>query len=269
MSSPPLLYVPLLLLTVTVIIFHTPTQCLPTNNARHNHTIQPHPPNSLRSLLSLFDFQLSDTTRKFRCSSTSDCNTNYTCMSGLLQPCDPTSTGASSQCICFPSANNRYRCSSTAECTNDRICAGLPISSTGFCVSCNTFYSSTGLVAIGRNDCVFESNVCIDASLLSSFPSHRLVFPRHHQAYVLCDQHGSCATPGHVVVMNGVPMMMRTYCTRFSNCRRRIALVNSPRFKRALRIDSKTDGLVLTPFAAQYETSLEEHVLSTIIRLGM
>lgn len=118
---------------------------------------------------------------------------------------------------------------------------------------------------------MFDSNVCIDASLLSKMrPSHHLVFPKHRQSYVLCDQYGSCATPGHVLVVEGVPMMMRTYCGRFGRkCRGRIALVNSPRVKRGLRVRSKTDGLEFTSFAAQYETSFEEFVLSTIIRMGL
>lgn len=263
-SSLSCVYVTVLLATSFIIIFCTPAECIPNNKGLDNiSAIQ-----TLKSILTL-PAQLSNTTHKFRCTSTSECKPNHTCMNALIQPCDPNSNGATSQCICFPSANNQYRCASTSDCKNGKVCAGLPISSTGFCLSCDVFYASTGLVIIGGNNCVFQSNACIDASLLSTLPLRHLVFAKHLRTYVLCDQHGSCATPGHVVVVNRLPMMMRTYCRQLAKCRRRIALVNSPRVKRALRVRSKTDGLAFTSFAAQYETSLEELVLSTIIRMGM
>lgn len=112
--------------------------------------------------------------------------------------------------------------------------------------------------------------VCIAATELAHLPPHKLLFPDHLHASVLCDKYGSCATPGHIVHYNGSPMMMRTYCGLLNNeCERKITPVNSPRWSRKLRIHSKSPGLQYTAFAARYETNTEERLLQAAVRLGL
>lgn len=114
-----------------------------------------------------------------------------------------------------------------------------------------------------------EEPICIDAAALSHFSPDNLVFSSHRRAAVLCDSHGSCATPGHMVHYQGSAMMMRSYCEQVGSCMRSVRWVNSPKFQRALRVDSRTDGLSFLAFAARYESKAEEHVLRTLVRLGM
>lgn len=121
-----------------------------------------------------------------------------------------------------------------------------------------------------------ETPICIAVSALAHLPASDLVFPVHRHATVLCDAHGSCATAGHIVDFHGSPMMMSTYCRRFTStaCTRRVMLVNSPRIPtrnihaRRLRIDSKTPGLQYTALAARYASTLEEFFVSIFIHLG-
>lgn len=114
-----------------------------------------------------------------------------------------------------------------------------------------------------------EEEVCVDAQMLSHLHANDLVYSKHRRASVLCDRAGTCATRGHVVVFNHVPMMMVTYCGQFATCRHAIKLVNSPRMRRRnLRIPSRTNNLSLTAFAARYATRTEEMLLTTLIRLG-
>lgn len=114
-----------------------------------------------------------------------------------------------------------------------------------------------------------EDPACIDAEALTHFESHHLVYPRHQVRPVLCDSHGSCATPGHIVVYQEKAMMMASYCEIVS-CSENVIPVNSPRFmKRRLRIASRTDGLQFTAFAAKYQTVAEEIALSAAVRIGL
>lgn len=112
-------------------------------------------------------------------------------------------------------------------------------------------------------------NICIDASLLSGMTLDELVFASHRRASVLCDESGSCATPGHLVIWNGAPMLMKSYCVLHSRCVMRTAWVNSPRMSVSLRIPSLTKGLSMTPLAARYESLFEEIVLKQLIRIGL
>lgn len=95
-----------------------------------------------------------------------------------------------------------------------------------------------------------------------------LVYRNHQWTTVLCDANESCATPGHVVKFNGKNMMMKTFCTIVS-CGKKEMHVNSPRYSRAVFINSKTEGLQYTVFAARYESRLEEAVISAAVRMGM
>lgn len=66
----------------------------------------------------------------------------------------------------------------------------------------------------GKDDDTDEksSRRCIAATEIAHLPSHKLLYPDHIHASVLCDKYGSCATPGNIVHYNGSPMMMKTYC---------------------------------------------------------
>ena len=70
-----------------------------------------------------------------------------------------------------------------------------------------------------------------------------------------------------MVVYKGQALMMKNYC-KVVGCARRVKHVNSPKYVRKLVIPSKTEDLVFTAFAARFETTAEEGVLSTAVRLG-
>lgn len=117
--------------------------------------------------------------------------------------------------------------------------------------------------------------VCIGVDALSHLHAKDLVFPHHYRAAVLCDPSGNCATPGHIVVKDDVPMMMKTYCDqlRWKNdreeemCRWRVMLVNSPRMRYGVRIKSKSDGLEFTVLAARFQSKMEESVMALVALL--
>eukprot|EP00178_Gracilaria_changii_P015845 TRINITY_DN444_c8_g1_i1.p1 TRINITY_DN444_c8_g1~~TRINITY_DN444_c8_g1_i1.p1 ORF type:complete len:468 (-),score=28.44 TRINITY_DN444_c8_g1_i1:289-1692(-) len=113
-----------------------------------------------------------------------------------------------------------------------------------------------------------ESEVCIDARALLSFDKQDLLYPTHRMATTLCDQFESCATPGHIVLFKGKPMMMKSYCRR-TLCTKRVMLVNSPKYRKGILVHSNSVELKFTPFAARYETLVEEISISWFVRLGM
>lgn len=110
-----------------------------------------------------------------------------------------------------------------------------------------------------------EDPACVDARALEGMD---LVFEKHMMKEVLCDAMGSCATGGHMVVWEGVAMMMRSYCESVG-CVKRVLEVNSPRRLSGLRVDSKTAGLKYTAFAARWATRIEEAALSVAVRAGI
>lgn len=112
--------------------------------------------------------------------------------------------------------------------------------------------------------------ICVDADALKHLHPSELVYPEHRLASVLCDQRGNCATPGHMVVYQGTPMMMRLYCNSVpSGCSRRVKHVNSPRFQKGMRIPSKSSSLQFTALAARWETNLEHYILSMALRIAL
>lgn len=112
-----------------------------------------------------------------------------------------------------------------------------------------------------------DNEVCIDAQALQHMDRKDLVFEDHVWSRVLCDEMGSCATSGHMVIFRGKRMMMKTYCGMVS-CVHRVVQVNSPKQRRALRVDSNTEGLQFTAFAARYGSRAEEMALAAAIRVG-
>lgn len=113
-----------------------------------------------------------------------------------------------------------------------------------------------------------EADICVDAALLAHLHPSALVYTSHRRAAVLCDAQGSCATPGHFVEHKQTPMTMRRYCDMVGGCQRRTRLVNSPRLQAGLRVSSRTMHLHFTPFAARYETKVEELFLRALIHMG-
>lgn len=111
--------------------------------------------------------------------------------------------------------------------------------------------------------------ICVDARLLEGMKKEELVFEEHAVTTVLCDKMGSCATPGHIVVWNDTSMMMRSYCALAGGCEEVQMEVNSPRWRRQLRVATKTSGLEFTAFAAKYATRGEEMALTTLVRVGL
>lgn len=118
-----------------------------------------------------------------------------------------------------------------------------------------------------------DEEVCIDARLLAHLPASDLVYgDKHRRAAVLCDDTGSCATPGHMVRFHGQAMSMRTYCKTngaVARCVRRVALVNSPRYGLGVKVASKTSGLEFSVHAARFATGMEEWILRTVMRMGL
>lgn len=113
-----------------------------------------------------------------------------------------------------------------------------------------------------------EGGVCVDARILRHLKQEELVLQRHVRARVLCDPDDNCATDGHMVMYRGQAMMMRTYCQRIS-CVERVMYVNSPRYRRGIRLASNTKDLQFTAFAAKYSSTAEETILSMATRIGM
>ena len=120
----------------------------------------------------------------------------------------------------------------------------------------------------GDDDDDDEDEICIGVHHLQDVDS--LVYDTHRKAKVLCDSMGSCATPGHIVHWKGQAMMMISYCELAQEeCVKKSMRVNSPSWKRGLRVKSLTDNLEFTAFAARYATRTEERLLTTAVRMGL
>lgn len=114
------------------------------------------------------------------------------------------------------------------------------------------------------------SDSCFDAHAMQHMSMSQLVFPSHRLAGVLCDAYGSCATPSHMVIYQNLPMTMLRYCSMVhGRCSKRVIHVNSPRYLRALRVESSTPELYYTAFAAKYGTAFEERALRMAVRAGL
>ena len=116
----------------------------------------------------------------------------------------------------------------------------------------------------------YELDICVAVHHLNEegIEMSQRVFNTDRLANVLCDYNTSCATPGHMVMYNGRGMMMRSYC-EIVGCRPGIMRVNSPKFRKQIRLNSHSEGLVFTALAAKWGTATEERVLRGLIRLGV
>lgn len=177
------------------------------------------------------------------CTSGDDCSKGDECtFPGNLSKCE-----GRNLCICLPKGAVLDICQDDKDCKSNNC-------RLNFCVPSDTT----------------NAGVCIGAHLLTSFHKTQLVFDSHQKANVLCDQFGSCATPGHIVHWKGEAMMMRTYCKRVDDgCNKQVMLVNSPRYERKLRVDSLSPHLSFTAFAARFESVGEELLLRSAVRMGL
>lgn len=189
-------------------------------------------------------------------------------------------------CFCFPFTADLPICESDKNCAPEEFCALLTEIKEPLCVS-RTYLKfpedfrpvdppppedeETKPESVTNDEPAApkqtDGGSCVDARALQHLPQQELVLDRHTLAKVLCDDNGSCATPGHVVLFEQKPMMMRTYCANVG-CQESVMAVNSPRYQRLLRIDSRTKGLQYTSFAARYETVVEEAILGLAITVG-
>lgn len=95
------------------------------------------------------------------------------------------------------------------------------------------------------------------------------MFVHDRMADVLCDWNETCATDGHIVVVNDVILTMRAYCASTElPCVRRRMPVNSPRMRRGVRVKANTDGVVLTALAARFGWRAEEMVVRALVWVG-
>lgn len=225
------------------------------------------------------------------CVSEDQCFAPRSCV--LIQDSLMSACSGASGCVCYD-LTNRFVCTSQAECPDEyERCARPSISEEAYkgeCTSTNVIGNNRGFLDIREverktenSETLFsgDSNlgtgpgtssnnpgVCVDATLLSHFHPSKLVFSTHRRASVLCDAFRSCATPGHILQYGFKVMSMHTYCEKHATCTRRLSLVNSPKFKRGLRIKSRTANLSFTALAARYETKWEERALRLLVAIG-
>ena len=204
---------------------------------------------------------------------------------------------ADNTCQCLP--NRMIFCSSSDECVIGEVCASVP--DVGTVCASESFVRHISSSADSSHDLEIvevspqptppvsssstDSNdedqpeetesesdlgfgpLCIAIEFLDHLPREALRFEMDSLASVLCDEYGSCATPGHIVTYHGEPMMMNSYCQRVK-CTRQLSRVNSPRYKRRMTISTRTAGLTFTAFAARYGTFAEEQILKAAVRVG-
>lgn len=170
-------------------------------------------------------------------------------------------------CVCLDKSS--VACEGSNDCLPGDRC--VEFTEGNYCYSCDMVANGevNGKAADRGYSCTWLASICIAVDALASLPHHSLVYKQHYRALVLCDPNNSCATPGHVVIYKNVAMMMSTYCTLRNDCKLKKSIVNSPKFKPSLRIESRTNDLVYTALSARYVSAFEEFLLSAIIRLGL
>lgn len=194
------------------------------------------------------------------CRNTSECVSPRQCRAGGVE-----CSGNSSDCKCRTTSD--LSCATSFNCDRNSRCIDYPNVGTGECFACNRTVDQLPENA----DAIDDGNcVCIASDLLNTLNVSALVFKSHRIAHVLCDHLENCATPGHFVIFNNIPMSMATYCTQHNiTCRPDVKLVNNPKMKLGLRIPSHSNYLKFTPFAAAKQTLVEEIALRIIVALGL
>lgn len=208
---------------------------------------------------------LRDGYTAYPCTAVGDCVGSRTCYDSInRRSC--TSGTLDLSCICLPSGLrlqdcNGGDCGEGESCSNEVNVDGRE--RRGHCVSKRVLE----LLAQRMGGVEIET-VCIGVEHLEHVSREELVYDSHRLARVLCDGNRSCATPGHMVVFQGRPMMMKRYCD-LARCTSRVMYVNSPRYRRGVTVASRTEGLVFTAFAARYSSTAEEKVLALAVRVGL
>lgn len=236
------------------------------------------------------------------CRNADDCRGNRICLQWIGSNTNVSECSGLRPCVCL--SPERLGCGQSSECVDGEVCSALKLFSVPVCISRvmeETFLgieelpTPSGLDPVAPNltpedpfpsgepqstSEVFVSEVpnpstapvdevaCIDARALRHLGSEQLIFERDVSSRVLCDGKGNCATEGHMVVVHGKPMMMRTYCEGVK-CVKRVMAVNSPRYKKGMRIESNSGELQYTAFSARYSTRTEEGILSVAVKAGL
>ena len=186
------------------------------------------------------------------CTSSFDCDGTRVCLELDFSQCLD-----SQRCRCVPLVP--IECSSSDDCSVEgEVCVQIP----DIAQVCGSKQAAKneGFKTIG--------DVCIDARALNHLPKDQLVFSKHAVSRVLCDEYDSCATSGHMVVFRGQAVRMGKYCD-LVGCTEAVMEVNSARFSRGMRIESKTEGLEYTVFAARYNTQVEESMIRLAVQFGL
>lgn len=175
-----------------------------------------------------------------------------------------------SGCVCLDKSS--IGCDGSNNCLPGDRCMKQSSTNHHFCYSCSLV--DTGILNATKADRGYScsklfTHFCISSQALQSFPSSSLIYRKHLMTTVLCDKHGSCATPQHIILFHSYAMTMSTYCARHGNCSVSTMLVNSPKMAIGLRIGSNTVGLYYTPFAASFGTRIEQLILSFLVSLGL
>lgn len=222
------------------------------------------------------------------CKSDEDCESPRVCISDELSACPGSG-------VCFCASTSYIMCVTSNDCLPMDRCSLLE-DGDKTCLSCSfdpydNMYESTPVDAGNcdnsstsatpsttrlpasstspRGTPISSPGICISSDALTHIKSSALVFAAHKRASVLCDQHESCATPGHMVIFNRVPMSMNDYCTQPGVfCIRRVKKVNSPKMKLGLRITSRSQNLEFTALAATKETWAEKTLLKIFLYSG-
>ncbi|KAI0558805.1 hypothetical protein FGB62_185g02 [Gracilaria domingensis] len=207
------------------------------------------------------------------CFSNSDCRGSRECLGLELTEFVPCSSRFLS-CVCFDFT--RIFCVTDDDCDDGEGCQ--QVGGRNGCLSKRIDFTQitqllngdrpVDLSSLASGATETEEGVCIALHSLQHLRQDELLYEKPRLAKVLCDSSNSCATPGHMVSYNEEVMMMKTYCER-RGCTRKVMYVNSPRFRRALRIDSNTNSLSFTAVASRYELVAEERILSLGVRLGL
>lgn len=202
------------------------------------------------------------------CTSSSQCGEGRICYNANARmACVSDAAGVSLLCVCFP--NGGLRSCQGKDCADGEFCSNQVAEEgrleTGACISQRVAEAAAEHM-LGME--IVRHGVCIEVEALRHLPPEVLLYEKDRLARVLCDRNGSCATPGHMVRYRRRAMMMEGYC-EIVGCAERVKKVNSLRYRRGMTVPSATDDLDFTVFAAKYESSLEERILRSLIRVGL
>lgn len=212
-------------------------------------------------------------------SAKEDCKDGRSCLSITGELC----SADSSFCIC---TGLLTACESSDACVKGERCIETGKEPTRFCGSCNHNFKNGEFVDEIETNCDYGADpeespnespdvqptpeICISVEALSHISKADLIYAEDIKSTVLCDNDNNCATSGHMVIWNGMPMMMRSYCNLvLYGCKRQIRFVNSPRMKRKTSIPSNSKLLRYSALSARFQTSLEERLLRILILYGV